>query len=361
MKSKKDRDEEIRKLYAEGYNREFLERKYGISRGRMSHILSPNWRAYYIIGNSSQWKALGFTKQPTVGDIIRRLGGEPLKNRLPAEVQKIRKEIDTEAKAMAERKFIPTKRQIDGRWQTGLKVECSKQLAGCLDKAEIFSSKDGTSPVLAAKKFSADNWHLGGGPHADICPHCWEKMKEMRKAVPEEAKPYVPENHNKEVHVNIQPAKPSSILMSAAPALTGPNLETAGIVPTIEGADRTVKKLINDKLHEVYPQLDEGYSPGWTDRRVATDLGAKVEWVAYIREEMFGPEKKPVRDFSKDIAALEEKGREILEINKNVTAMIDKMDELDKRFNDLIASHDTKRAEFLKAWGDLKKEMQEAK
>lgn len=347
-KDLRKRDDEIRRLYKEGMKREDVAKKFNISLGRVSHLLSPNWRAYEIWNREDKWRALGFTERPTVSQIVERM-----KQDTPPQTQ------PTEEPTMADRTFLPTKRNVDGKWQMGLKVECSKQLAGCRNREEIFSSKGGTSQVMAYKKFAADGWHLGGGPHADVCPHCWAKMQEMRKATQDAAKPFVAEdNKPKETTMNVQPVqKPSAIM--AHTVLPGPAPSAMTITPHLDGADRTVKKLINDKLHEVYPQLDEGYAAGWSDRRVATDLGAKVEWVAYIREEMFGPEKKPVRDYTKEIGLLEEKGREILEINKNVTAMIAKMDEFDKRFNELIATHDRKKDEFLKEWGELKRKMQE--
>lgn len=52
---------------------------------------------------------------------------------------------------------------------------------------------------------------------------------------------------------------------------------------------RDDRRLIFAKLDEVYVDENTGYSAGWTDDKVATDLGVPRAWVAQIRDENFGP------------------------------------------------------------------------
>lgn len=354
-----ERDAAIRKEKAElGVSITFLARKYGISVGRMAQIVSPNWPAYEVFSGPKEGRAaLGLPDDAKLSDIAKRM-------------QELGQLPETEAKGqdMAQRTFLSTKRNIDGKWQTGLQVKCAKALEGCIKHDEIYSAKDGGTPaVLANKKFIERGWHLGGGPHADICPNCWNKAKELRAAVQADTKPFVPQAQPKPAEHAVNNValqhKPSAILtglvenrMATVPQ---PSQNSLTVVPSIDGADRTVKKLINDKLHEVYPELDAGYAPGWSDRRVATDLGAKVEWVAYIREEMFGPETKPKVDFSKQLAELDEKGKVILDTAKQVTAMMERLDQFDKTFNTIIAKFDVNKEEWLKAWNELKRQMQQ--
>lgn len=50
------------------------------------------------------------------------------------------------------------------------------------------------------------------------------------------------------------------------------------------------KQVINLKLIEVYQNAEVGYREGWTDARVAQELGCPKEWVSDVRGAMFGPE-----------------------------------------------------------------------
>lgn len=54
---------------------------------------------------------------------------------------------------------------------------------------------------------------------------------------------------------------------------------------------RTDKRVIFAKLEEVYADEATGYSKGWGDQKVATDLGVPVAWVAKVRDDNFGPNR----------------------------------------------------------------------
>lgn len=58
--------------------------------------------------------------------------------------------------------------------------------------------------------------------------------------------------------------------------------------PTMSREDR---RLIFAKIDEVYLDETTGYSDGWTDSRVAEDLGVPLAWVKTIRAENFGEER----------------------------------------------------------------------
>lgn len=58
--------------------------------------------------------------------------------------------------------------------------------------------------------------------------------------------------------------------------------------PTMSREDRRV---IFSKIDDVYLDENSGYSDGWTDQRVADDLGVPVAWVRSIRAENFGEER----------------------------------------------------------------------
>lgn len=53
---------------------------------------------------------------------------------------------------------------------------------------------------------------------------------------------------------------------------------------------REERRIIFEKLNEVYVNDKVGYSESWTDVKVATDLGVPLQWVKVIRDENFGDE-----------------------------------------------------------------------
>lgn len=52
---------------------------------------------------------------------------------------------------------------------------------------------------------------------------------------------------------------------------------------------RMDKRIIFEKMNEVYINEKEGYSAPWTDEMVAKHLGVCRAWIAKVREEDFGP------------------------------------------------------------------------
>jgi hypothetical protein len=53
---------------------------------------------------------------------------------------------------------------------------------------------------------------------------------------------------------------------------------------------RDDRRIIFEKLNEVYINDKVGYGDGWTDEKVAVDLGVPRAWVKLIRDENFGDE-----------------------------------------------------------------------
>jgi hypothetical protein len=53
---------------------------------------------------------------------------------------------------------------------------------------------------------------------------------------------------------------------------------------------RENRRIILAKLEDVYVDEKTGYSPGWTDAKVASDLGVPRVWVKTLRADNFGPE-----------------------------------------------------------------------
>jgi hypothetical protein len=62
-----------------------------------------------------------------------------------------------------------------------------------------------------------------------------------------------------------------------------------GLGPGGRVMDRSDRRVIFNKIDENYTDEKSGYKVGWTDQKIATDLGVPLAWVKGIREENFGP------------------------------------------------------------------------
>jgi hypothetical protein len=61
------------------------------------------------------------------------------------------------------------------------------------------------------------------------------------------------------------------------------------VVPMPRQMTRDDRRIVFEKLNDVYLDEKQGYSPPWTDEKVSVDLGVPRAWVTNVREEMFGP------------------------------------------------------------------------
>ena len=67
------------------------------------------------------------------------------------------------------------------------------------------------------------------------------------------------------------------------------NTKPVDVLPP-RAMSREERRIIFEKLNEVYVNDKVGYSANWTDVRVAADLGVPLQWVKVIRDENFGDE-----------------------------------------------------------------------
>jgi hypothetical protein len=106
---------------------------------------------------------------------------------------------------------------------------------------------------------------------------------------------------------------------------------------------RDDRRIIYAKLNDVYVGPDAGYATGWTDQKVATDLGVAREWVAEVREDLFGPVKSnPELDaLLAEITPLLEQGRtmfiEAEQRHTEMRATFAQLDRIEKRLKELSA------------------------
>lgn len=151
---------------------------------------------------------------------------------------------------MAAREFIETTERYGSQWRTVARLTCRK--CGVSESVGIAAPGGLIPPAQIAKKMEQKGWTVGSNEQWDICPGCTnkEKPKVSLKVVQQE-------------------------------------LEKVADKP--REMTRDDRRVIFAKLDEVYLDEKRGYENGWSDHKVATDLGVPRKWVETIRSENFGP------------------------------------------------------------------------
>lgn len=142
------------------------------------------------------------------------------------------------------RTFPHTSERVNGVSRSMVRVTCRK--------CGVSSSIDVMPPNIVTKKLEQRGWVIGANDQWDLCPACALKDKKppALKVVPDS---------------------------SLSPAAQPPRVMS-----------REDRRLIFEKLNEVYLDEARGYDSGWSDHRVATDMGVPRKWVETVRSEMFG-------------------------------------------------------------------------
>jgi hypothetical protein len=138
----------------------------------------------------------------------------------------------------------------------------------------VFTKTGVISPVHAKNWFNDKGWYVAKTPSGDLCPdhyhHDGRPKKEDRVTTPP------------------PPSIPTENVIATA-IMSEPVEAFAPPVPMQDYIPKTDKRLIIAKLEEVYEDETRGYRKGWSDLRVAGDLGVDQEWVELIRASIFGP------------------------------------------------------------------------
>lgn len=140
--------------------------------------------------------------------------------------------------------------------QPGYVIRCSK--CDAHDNVITNTHSGSMPPEGLATKFRNKGWIVAQREGHDVCPKCQQKKK-LDKAT-----------------TNVVP-------------MSLPETPMVVVEPPRE-MGREDRRLIFAKIDEVYLDERTGYSPGWTDKRVAEDLGVPLAWVQTLREENFGTE-----------------------------------------------------------------------
>jgi hypothetical protein len=178
-----------------------------------------------------------------------------------------------------------------GNHQWGYVIRC----AGC-QKTDRITSEMGRD--LAASKapvtFQRRGWQIGKRAGCDYCYSCIVKFKAINHKTAE------------------RKAMPAATVTPISAARADPP-------PELSKAD---KRVIFQKLEEVYIDEATGYQKGWDDNTVARDLGVERAWVAQVREDNFGPEK------SEDFTRILQEGAECVAEARDLLAQHNKAQEM---------------------------------
>ena len=223
------------------------------------------------------------------------------------------------------REFMPITLAMEGGRRRVHRIQCS--IAGCKNhddvSANTFSGSLWTEDLQ--KRWGRKGWRIGVKPSDDVCPICVAAEARMRRSRYQKApKPMTAEiidMATAQKPVQQQPA-PLKTLASLGEA-TGLRPEDLTVEPPAAMA-RDDRRLIFQKLDEVYLDEKTGYSGDWTDARVATHLGVPRAWVAAVREENFGPEKsnEEVRAVLAEIKEVRAVLAEIKEVRANIEGLV---------------------------------------
>lgn len=196
---------------------------------------------------------------------------------------------------------VGIKRADVGRTFTGYRLTCAQ-----CDRVDEVSSPDCSiwPDNIVEKKFQQKGWYVGNRPSKDLCPDCKQPARKapILTIVKEEPPPM---------------------------AIVQPVIAKA----TMQREDR---RIILAKLQDVYVDEETGYDAGWSDLKVAEDLGVPVAWVESLREENFGPLNSSASargvmnealDHLKACKAIEEQSAKLLEraeqLHKQAAAILD--------------------------------------
>lgn len=128
------------------------------------------------------------------------------------------------------------------------RVTCRK--CGVSDSIGISATGGLLPPKQITRKFEQRGWTIGDNPQWDLCPD----------------------------HTNREREKPVLKVVEDKPHAPAPAREMG----------RDDRRVIFAKLDEVYLDEKRGYVSGWSDHKVASDLGVPRKWVEIIRAENFG-------------------------------------------------------------------------
>lgn len=199
---------------------------------------------------------------------------------------------------MAKAVFDAAQLVIEGRPRRAFRLycyRCGKSGECVMNTMMGGAAADEKEKRIASRKFSEMGWEVDPKRGKHFCPEC-------------QAKPVV--NPKKEAEM------------------------TSTVVPMPRQMSRDDRRIVFEKLNEVYLDEKQGYAAPWTDEKVATDLGVPRAWVQNVREEMFGPVSSngdidalivAVKSLNDEITKHREQGEKLVSAAAQMQKQVDKI------------------------------------
>jgi hypothetical protein len=193
-----------------------------------------------------------------------------------------------EMQTMTYTHFEATTIPVGGFPKRAAKAKCGH--CGNTDTLPVNTSKshgndDEQVERMVSDKFEKIGWLIGRTPAQDRCPSCFASIRASRKrksSMKESLKDSVSHATLNEV---------SNKIVQMPQVHIPPKPETVAQEPDApKRPSRDERRIIYEKLRDVYVNETVGYSTGWNDKRVGKDLGVPWAWVSSQREEHFGPD-----------------------------------------------------------------------
>lgn len=203
------------------------------------------------------------------------------------------------------RDFEETSEQYGSVWRKVAQATCRE--CGLKESIGISHGHTLLPPNAIEKKFRQKGWTIGANAQWDVCPLCTEYKKITKPHLT------VVESNEKETEMKLVETKP-------APSEEPPRVMA-----------REDRRIIFQKLNEVYLDEKRGYDTGWSDLKVSQDLGVPRAWVAEVRDENFGPTaaNPDIDEFRKLVAEVQE-AKAPLEEYRTLVQRIDQLNLVSK-------------------------------
>lgn len=186
---------------------------------------------------------------------------------------------------------------------SGYVIKCSK--CGQTDKVSANTHSGSMAPEGISNRFRNKGWLIGNRENSDICPVCIKESKKHK----------------------IQTSGVDNVVQLQKPTI---------VAEPPREMSKEDRRLIFAKVNEVYLDGKHGYSSGWSDKKVAIDLGVPQAWVRIIREENCGAEGEN-EDFKEILVESQKLLKDISVFEKIITERIieaqKSKDELSARAN----------------------------
>lgn len=211
---------------------------------------------------------------------------------------------------MSKRLFAPVSKMVGGVHRTVHPISCKR--CGESDEMKCRAFGGAYPPELVSRYFRGRGWDVSSRVGDDLCPAC---ARHGRRVKGEIAKPALAE---------VIPI--TQEVADMAHQQNNPTPYPALVADPPREMSKEDKRIVYGKINEVYLDEVRGYDSGWTDERIAKDLGVPRAWVSTVRDEMFG-----AAEGNGEILRIR---MEISELKAQAVALLEKADQLQQ---DLLA------------------------